>query len=42
MHTCDPERYLTYADAEALAAGVEPKEVWAAVWRVLELPPSER
>ncbi len=27
---------------EALAAGVEPKEVWAAVWRVLELPPSER
>lgn len=23
---------------EALAAGVPPKEVWAAVWRVLELP----
>jgi hypothetical protein len=28
--------------SEALAAGVPPKEVWAAVWRVLELPPSER
>jgi hypothetical protein len=28
--------------AEALAAGVPPKEVWAAVWRVLELPPSKR
>jgi hypothetical protein len=23
---------------EALAAGFSPKEVWAAVWRVLELP----
>ena len=28
--------------AEALDAGVPPKEVWAAVWRALELPPSER
>ena len=28
--------------SEALAAGVPPKEVWAAVWRVLELPASER
>ena len=27
---------------EALAAGMSPKEVWAAVWRVLELPASER
>jgi hypothetical protein len=27
---------------EALAAGVPPKQVWAAVWRALELPPSER
>ena len=27
---------------EALAAGVPPKEIWAAVWRALELPPSER
>jgi hypothetical protein len=27
---------------EALQAGVPPKEVWAAVWRALELPPSER
>jgi hypothetical protein len=27
---------------EALAAGVEPKQVWRAVWQVLELPPSER
>ena len=27
---------------EALAAGVPPKEVWAAVWRVLELPPNKR
>ncbi|MBA2953123.1 DUF3046 domain-containing protein [Nocardioides sp. MAH-18] len=27
---------------DALAAGVLPKEVWAAVWRVLELPPSKR
>lgn len=27
---------------EALAAGVSPKEVWAAVWRVLELPPNKR
>lgn len=28
--------------SEALAAGVPPKEVWAAVWRVLELPPGQR
>ncbi len=28
--------------SEALAAGVSPKEVWAAVWRVLELPPSKQ
>lgn len=28
--------------SEALAAGVPPKEVWAAVWRVLGLPPRER
>ena len=28
--------------AQALAAGVPPKEVWAAVWRVLELPASRR
>jgi len=27
---------------EALAAGVSPKEVWAAVWRALDLPASER
>ncbi|WP_372728474.1 DUF3046 domain-containing protein [Nocardioides sp.] len=27
---------------EALAAGEPPKEVWAAVWRALELPASER
>jgi hypothetical protein len=27
---------------EALAAGYAPKEVWRAVHRVLELPPSER
>lgn len=27
---------------EALDAGVSPKAVWAAVWRVLELPASER
>lgn len=27
---------------QALAAGVPPKEVWAAVWRVLELPASKR
>lgn len=27
---------------EALAAGVPPKQVWAAVWRALELPDSER
>ncbi len=27
---------------EALAAGVAPKEVWAAVWRALELPPRDR
>lgn len=28
--------------AEALAAGMPPKEVWTAVWRTLELPASER
>jgi hypothetical protein len=28
--------------AEALDAGVTPKEVWAAVWRALELPPVDR
>jgi hypothetical protein len=28
--------------AEALAAGESPKQVWLAVWRRLELPPSER
>jgi Protein of unknown function (DUF3046) len=28
--------------SEALAAGVPPKQVWAAVWRVLDLPASER
>jgi hypothetical protein len=27
---------------EALEAGESPKVVWAAVWRALELPPSER
>jgi hypothetical protein len=27
---------------EALDAGVPPKEVWREVWRVLELPPSQR
>lgn len=27
---------------EALDAGVPPKRVWAAVWKSLELPPSER
>ncbi|WP_457208972.1 DUF3046 domain-containing protein [Nocardioides sp. P5_C9_2] len=27
---------------EALDAGTPPKQVWAAVWRVLELPDSER
>jgi hypothetical protein len=27
---------------EALEAGVPPKEVWAAVWRALGLPASER
>ncbi len=27
---------------EALEAGVPPKEVWAAVWRVLELPERDR
>jgi hypothetical protein len=27
---------------EALAAGVSPKRVWAAVWRALELPATER
>ena len=28
--------------SQALADGVSPKEVWRAVWEVLELPPSER
>ena len=28
--------------AEALAAGVLPKEVWRAVWSALELPPVDR
>jgi hypothetical protein len=28
--------------SQALDAGVAPKTVWAAVWRALELPPSER
>jgi hypothetical protein len=28
--------------AEALDAGVPPKEVWAAVWRTLELPANQR
>lgn len=27
---------------EALADGFEPKQVWRAVWAVLELPASER
>ena len=27
---------------EALDAGVPPKEVWAAAWRVLELPERDR
>ena len=27
---------------EALDDGMSPKEVWAAVWRALELPPVER
>ena len=27
---------------DALAAGVPPKEVWAAVWRVLELPQTKK
>ncbi|ABL81843.1 MULTISPECIES: DUF3046 domain-containing protein [unclassified Nocardioides] len=28
--------------AQALAAGVPPKQVWAAVWSALELPASKR
>jgi hypothetical protein len=28
--------------ADALAAGVAPKEVWLAVWQALELPPVDR
>jgi hypothetical protein len=28
--------------AEALASGVAPKAVWAAVWRTLELPATDR
>jgi coenzyme F420-reducing hydrogenase beta subunit len=27
---------------EALEAGVDPKQVWGAVWRVLELPENQR
>ncbi|WP_134741581.1 DUF3046 domain-containing protein [Nocardioides sp. 503] len=27
---------------EALDAGIEPKQVWAVVWRALELPERER
>ena len=27
---------------EALDAGIPPKEVWAAVWRALELPSNQR
>ena len=27
---------------EALDAGVPPKQVWAAVWRMLDLPASQR
>lgn len=27
---------------EALDAGVSPKQVWAAVWRALELPETQR
>ena len=27
---------------EALAAGIPPKQVWAAVWRALELPAREK
>ena len=27
---------------QALEAGVPPKQVWAAVWSTLDLPPSER
>ena len=27
---------------EALDAGTPPKEVWAVVWQVLELPPADR
>lgn len=27
---------------EALDAGIPPKQVWAAVWRVLELPENQR
>jgi hypothetical protein len=28
--------------AEAIDAGVPPKEVWAAVWRTLELPATQK
>ena len=28
--------------AEALDAGVPPKQVWEAVWRALDLPPRDR
>ena len=49
-----PGYYRTWADQfvmaelggrtaeEALAAGVPPKQVWAAVWRALDLPARER
>jgi hypothetical protein len=53
-HALGPDYYRTWAEvfvladldrrttAQALAAGVPPKQVWAAVWRALELPESER
>jgi hypothetical protein len=53
-HALGPEYARSWADlfvigdlggrtaSEALAAGVPPKEVWAAVWKVLELPATER
>ena len=28
--------------AEALDAGIPPKQVWAAVWKALDLPPRDR
>jgi len=53
-HHLGPGYYKTWAEQiviadldrqtpqEALDSGVPPKQVWAAVWRALELPPSER